>query len=110
VLYLRGALPAGPSVAVVGTRTPTAEARDFAEALSAELASSGVFVLSGGAEGIDTAAHQGALNAQGRTVVVAPAGFDRPFPESNAALYRRVVECGGGYISLVSAGVAATRA
>lgn len=100
-LYLRGELPRGPAVAIVGTRYPTADAERFAASLAAELGSAGVTVLSGGALGIDTAAHRGALSAGTPTVVVAPSGFGRPYPESNAELFRSVVEQGGGFVSLV---------
>jgi DNA processing protein len=108
-LYLRGDLPRAPAVAIVGTRRPSDDARHFARTLAAELAGEGVAVLSGGAAGIDTEAHLGALDARGVTVVVAPAGFDRPFPEQNAELFREVVERGGAYLSLVPDGVAAKR-
>jgi len=99
-LYLRGELPRGPAVAIVGTRYPSAEGIAFTRGLSADLASQGVAVLSGGAKGIDTAAHEGALDVGGITVVVAPAGFHRPFPEENAQLFQRIVASGGAYLSL----------
>ncbi len=99
-LYLRGELPRGPAVAVVGTRRASPEALAFSRSFAAELAAAGVAVLSGGAEGIDTAAHLGALDVGGATVVVAPGGFNRPFPEENAALFQRVVDSGGAYLSL----------
>ena len=101
-LYLHGQLPRGPCVAVVGTRHPTDEGRSYARRFARKLAARGVTILSGGAEGIDTAAHQGALDARGATVVVAPAGFEAPYPEQNAELFRTVVSSGGGYLSLVS--------
>ncbi|HET9930682.1 MAG TPA: DNA-processing protein DprA [Polyangiaceae bacterium] len=100
-LFVRGELPRGPSVAIVGTRHPTAEGSEFAHSLAGELARSGVAILSGGAEGIDTVAHEGALSVGGETAVIAPAGFSRPFPEDNAALFARVVAEGGAYASLV---------
>ena len=99
-LFLRGELPRGPAVAIVGTRHPTDAYARFAHDLAHELAEAGVAVLSGGAEGIDTEAHRGALAAGGVTVVVAPAGFERPFPEKNAQLFRDVVAGGGAYLSL----------
>jgi DNA processing protein len=99
-LYLRGELPRGPAVAIVGTRAPTEAARAYAAELAGELACAGASVWSGGAAGIDTAAHEGALAAGGTTVVVAPAGFEHPFPEDNAALFARVVDSGGAYLSL----------
>jgi DNA processing protein len=99
-LYLRGELPRGPAVAVVGTRRASAEALAFTRNFAAELASAGVAILSGGAKGIDTAAHQGALDAGGVTVVVSAAGFDHPFPPQNAELFRKAVETGGAFLSL----------
>jgi DNA processing protein len=107
-LFLRGELPRGPAVAIVGTRYPSAAGVKFAHTLAKELAEAGVAVLSGGAKGIDTEAHRGALAGDGVTVVVAPAGFDRPFPAQNAALYRHIVERGGAYLSLVEGPVPAT--
>jgi len=108
-LYVRGELPRGPAVAVVGTRSCSRESRDFARALAHDLSLAGVTVLSGGAEGIDTAAHRGALDAHGRTVVVAPSGFSRPFPAENAALFQQIVLSGGVHVSLVSSEVPANR-
>ena len=99
-LYLRGELPRGPAVTVVGTREPSAEGLALTRTFAAELAAAGVAVLSGGAKGIDTAAHEGALDAGGVTVVVTPAGFDRPYPAENAELFARVVSAGGAYLSL----------
>jgi DNA processing protein len=74
-----------------------------------ELASAGVVILSGGARGIDTEAHEGALEARGSTVVVAPAGFGRPYPPENEALFERVIQSGGAYVALVDDPIAATR-
>ena len=78
-----------PQVAMVGSRRPTpagqARARQFARAF----ASAGWAVTSGLAEGIDTAAHQGAL-ATGRTVAVVGTGLDLAYPAANAALMARI--------------------
>lgn len=109
VLHLRGELPRIPAVAIVGTRRPTFEGQKFAESLAHDLSAAGVAVLSGGAEGIDARAHEGALRAGGPTVVVAPAGYARPFPEENAQLFADIVQRGGAYVSLVPDDVAATR-
>lgn len=109
-LYLNGALPLGFSVAVVGTRHPTLEAREFAHDFARDLARANVVVVSGGAEGIDTAAHEGALAAGGSTLVVAPAAFDHPYPEMNGPLFERVVNSGGGYLTSFPPGTPATRA
>jgi DNA processing protein len=94
-------------VAVVGTRDPTLEARRFAFRLAAELCRAGVAVFSGGAEGIDHAAHLGALRARGTTVVVAPAGIWAPYPDKHARLFGRILEREGAYLSLVGDGVVA---
>jgi DNA processing protein len=98
-VHLLGELPRGPGVAVVGTREPCAEARQFGLELARDLARAGIIVLSGGAEGIDTAAHLGALEGGGQTVVMAPAGHLKPFPPQNAGLFRTIVERGGAYLS-----------
>jgi DNA processing protein len=100
-LYVRGELPRGPMVAIVGTREPTEEGVKFAVGLASELAEAGVAILSGGAVGIDAAAHEGALEARGQTVVVAPAGYLAPFPAEHAGLFERVIASGGAYVSLV---------
>ncbi len=98
-LYLTGVMPLGPRVAVVGTRRPTPEAYRFTLELALQLTQAGVVVVSGGALGIDTAAHEGALHAGGGTLVVAPASFDCPYPEENAELFQKVVRGGGGYLT-----------
>lgn len=108
-LHLHGRLPRGPAVAIVGTRSATPEAVAWTREVAAEIAAAGVAILSGGAKGIDTAAHEGALDVGGVTVVVTPAGFDHPFPPQNADLFRRVVEGGGGYLSLYPDDVKASR-
>lgn len=98
-LFLHGQLPGGPAVALVGTRHPSKEGEAYARHLAGALARAGVVVLSGGAEGIDTAAHRGALDVGGATVVVAPSGFLRPFPEKNSELFAEIAERGGGHLS-----------
>lgn len=108
-LYLEGVLPRGPAVAIVGTRHPSAEAVEFTRGLASELAAAGVAIVSGGALGIDTAAHEGALQAGGVTVVVTVPGFARPYPAENAGLFRRIIESGGAYLSLFPEHVVATR-
>jgi DNA processing protein len=109
-LYVRGELPRGPSTAIVGTRHPTLRGARFAAALAEALVREGVAVFSGGAEGIDTAAHLGALRGRGQTAVIAPASFDVPYPATNAALFQRVLDAGGAYAALVPDGTPATQA
>jgi DNA processing protein len=100
-LYLLGNLPGErlPSVAIVGTRRPTAYGREIAYRLSYELASKGVVIISGLALGIDSIAHQAALDAGGRTIAVLPGGLDRVYPASHSQLARRIVEKGNALVS-----------
>lgn len=104
-LYLHGVLAQGPRVAVVGTRCPTEAALEYARYLASWLAERGVAVVSGGAKGIDAAAHEGALAAGGSTLVVAPSSFDRPFPAEHRQLFEQIVSRGGGYLSRFENGV-----
>lgn len=78
-----------PQVAVVGSRRPSAGGRDNARCFARAFAESGLAVCSGLAEGIDTEAHLGALQA-GRTVAVLGTGPDRCFPADNAGLMERI--------------------
>lgn len=103
-LFLHGASPSGPCVGVVGTRRPTPEASGYAHELARALAARGVAIVSGGAKGIDAAAHRGALEAGGQTLVVAASSFDRPFPLANGELFKEIVGRGGGYLSRFEAG------
>lgn len=99
-LHLHGQLPVGPAVAIVGTRWPTEGGAAFARELAGELAAAGVVVLSGGARGIDAAAHRGALDVGGMTVVVAPSGLARPYPPEHSALFLEILAAGGGHLSV----------
>ncbi len=100
VLYYRGDVGVldGRSVAVVGTRYPSEDAKTFTEKLCHRLASAGFTVVSGGAYGIDTHAHVGALKG-GKTAVVLGSGFGRIYPRGNLHLFERVVESGGVVLS-----------
>jgi DNA processing protein len=106
-VFVHGVLPRGAAVAIVGTRTPSPRSRAYASELACQLCQEGVAVVSGGAKGIDTAAHEGALEGGGPTVVVAPSSFDKPYPEQNAVLYQRVVAEGGAYLSPFDHGIQA---
>lgn len=101
-IYLIGALPPAPGVAVVGTRHPTAEAVAFTRALVRDLAAEGLAIWSGGALGIDAAAHEAALLAGAPTVVVMGGGLDRPYPKEHVALFERVVAGGGALLARVA--------
>ena len=86
-------------VGIVGTRRPSEVGRQIAYLLGREVASVGGVVVSGGALGIDTAAHQGCLDDGGVTWVVLPSTIDRPLPSSNKPLFSRVVASGGALLS-----------
>ena len=83
-----------PSVALVGSRLPTAGGRDNGYDFAHALARSGLCIASGLAAGIDTAAHEGALAAGGLTVAVLGTGPDVAFPRANAGLLQRVAAHG----------------
>lgn len=96
LLFVRGRLEAlaGPAVAVVGSRRPTAQGRDHARQFARALAADRWTVVSGLATGVDGAAHEGALEAGGITVAVTGTGPDRVYPARHADLARRIAERG----------------
>ncbi len=81
-------------IGVVGSRQSSHYGTESAKKLSYQLAYAGVTIISGLARGIDTAAHLGALAAQGRTVAVLGAGFHHLYPPENRALAEKIVENG----------------
>lgn len=97
-IWVRGRWPLGEvcdrSVAVVGARASTAYGEHVAAELGYGLADRGWCVVSGGAFGIDAAAHRGALAAGGCTIAVLACGIDRPYPLSHAALFESIGEHG----------------
>ena len=98
-LFIRGDIDLARSIGIVGTRAATTEAMLFTRQLAQGLAEQGIAIWSGGAEGIDTAAHEGALEAGGRTVVVMGTGFAHLYPSGNRALFERVLEEEGAWLS-----------
>ena len=99
VLFYRGDLELldGRRAAVVGTRNATAAGRNAAFGFGADLAASGVHVISGLARGIDACAHRGALSnagASGRPIGVVGSGLDVVYPREHAALWGQVAETG----------------
>jgi len=96
VLYVKGELTAKDknAVAMVGSRQTTHYGLETARKLAYQLAYVGVTVVSGGARGIDTAAHQGALSAKGRTIAVLGTGINLIFPTENAELFERIAANG----------------
>jgi DNA processing protein len=83
-------LPPADTVTVVGSRRPSSYGLETARALGGELASAGFAVVSGMAMGIDSRAHQGALEAGGQTVAVLGTGVDVPYPTRSTRLYEEI--------------------
>jgi DNA processing protein len=96
MLYVKGALTERDrnAVALVGSRQTTHYGIETARKLAYQLAYTGVTVVSGGARGIDTAAHQGALSAKGRTIAVLGTAINVVFPPENADLFERIAANG----------------
>lgn len=97
-MWVRGSWPLADalcrSVAVVGARAATSYGTHVATELGYGLAEREWTVVSGGAYGIDAAAHRGALTGGGLTVAVLACGIDRPYPAGNAALFDRIADTG----------------
>ena len=96
VLYVRGGITERDrhAVAVVGSRKATHYATECAKKLSFQIAYAGLTIVSGLARGIDTAAHQGALAAKGRTIAVIGSGLGCLYPPENAELAERIAASG----------------
>ena len=96
-LWFRGRLPA-PSergVAIVGSRAATLASTRRTSEIAAELAAARFFVVSGGALGVDAAAHRGALEARGITFAVLGCGADVVYPERHGKLFEQIAVAGG---------------
>jgi DNA processing protein len=100
-LWYRGRLPAQgqAAVAMVGSRAATRQACDLATRMAAALAGAGRAVISGGALGIDAAAHRGALEGGGPTFAVLGCGVDVVYPDRHGPLFAEIVARGGGLLS-----------
>ena len=96
-------------VAVVGTRRASTYGLTHTREIAAELAQTGVCVVSGLALGIDAAAHTGALDGGGRTVAVLGSALDKPYPQENEPLMRRILESGGSVVSEYAPGTPPSR-
>jgi len=99
VLYVKGHLDPQlifHSIAVVGTRRPTNYGQRIAKSISRDLAQAGALIVSGMAVGIDSLAHWGAIEGEGKTIAVLGCGVDICYPSSNKPLYRAILEDGLG--------------
>lgn len=97
MLYVKGSLPnldEQPALAVVGTRNATTTGKQITYDLSMQLAQAGMVIISGGAKGIDTAAHQGALQGNGISVCVLGCGIEYPYLMENESMRQSIAEHG----------------
>lgn len=94
LLYMKGSLQNfSTGIAVVGARRCSSYGKNIAETFSRELAKAGITIISGGARGIDTCAHRGALET-GSTIAVLGNGVDIVYPPENKPLFSQIIEKG----------------
>lgn len=100
-LYYCGTLPESrvPTVAIVGTRKPTAYGKEVTHRLAYDLAQQGIIIVSGLALGVDGLAHQAALEAGGTTLAVLPCGLPKIYPARHRDLAAAIVAKGGALIT-----------
>nr|WP_231587808.1 DNA-processing protein DprA [Microbacterium oxydans] len=110
-LWVRGdirLLAPGPHLSVVGARASSSYGELIAAEISGDLADSGTVIVSGGAYGIDGAAHRAALGVDGSTVAFLAGGVDRAYPAGHASMFRRIAEQ-GAVVSELPCGAAPTK-
>lgn len=100
-LFLRGNLPSKriKTVAIVGTRKPSAYGREIATKVASECAKNGIVVVSGLALGIDSIAHKAAIDAGGITLAVLANGVDKIYPRSHESLGQKILQTNGAILS-----------
>lgn len=100
-IYVRGTLPDAllPALAIVGTRRATPSGKATARRFASAAATAGMTVVSGLALGIDGAAHEGCLEAGGKTIAVLAHGLDGIYPRAHESLGKRIIERGGALVS-----------
>lgn len=99
ILFVRGSIPVASGVGIVGSRRASVYGRGQADRFARAFAEAGLVVVSGGAAGIDTAAHRGALDAGGASVAVIACGLDVNYPIENRTLFDALAEKGGAVVS-----------
>ena len=100
-LFIRGKLPAKrvKTVAIVGTRKPSAYGREIATKIVSECAKNGIVVVSGLALGIDSIAHRAAIDSGGKTIAVLANGVDKIYPRSHEDLGQKILQTNGAILS-----------
>ncbi|MDS0477204.1 DNA-processing protein DprA [Natrinema sp. 1APR25-10V2] len=101
VIYAKGntELLQQRSISFSGSRETNIAGQKWAREIARDLAAEGYAIVSGGATGADTAAHEGALEAGGATVVVLGTGVETPYPEENEPLFEQIVDTDGVLVS-----------
>lgn len=102
VLYVQGDLSIlsdAVSISIVGTRKASQNGLNAAREIAYGLALKNAVVISGGALGIDSEAHKGALNGRGKTIAILPCGLEYPYLMDNAILRREIVDFGGALVT-----------
>ena len=99
ILFVRGVLPTAPGLAIVGSRRATGYGKGQAARFAQAFVEAGFTVVSGGAAGVDTAAHRGSLEAGGTTIAVVACGLDYIYPAENRSLFEQLVAQGGAVVS-----------
>jgi DNA processing protein len=100
-IYIKGALPENDqlAIAIVGTRRATPDGKNTARRFAAGLARAGITIVSGLAFGVDAAAHEGCLDAGGKTTAVLACGLGHIYPRNNELLAKKILAHGGAIIS-----------
>lgn len=100
-VFYSGSLPSEriPTIAIIGTRKPTAYGKEITYKLASELAKKGIVIVSGLALGVDGIAHSAACDVDGITLAVLPSGLPHIYPSSHRNLAERILETGGALIS-----------
>ena len=93
-LYVKGTIPPGPYLSIVGTRLPSLYAQKVCSKICTDLALAGFCVVSGMARGIDSIAHKSALEVNGKTIAFLGSGMDIVYPPENLGLYQRIASKG----------------
>jgi DNA processing protein len=104
LLFVRGSIRAedGLALGVVGSRKCTHYGREQADRFAAQCSQAGLTIVSGGAYGVDAAAHHAAVRVGGRTLAVIGSGLDQPYPPEHGELFDRITADGGEHGAVVS--------